>query len=191
MALSRPFILAVLGAVLAVATFTSMRAAGDRAEADQTSNAPRVVKLPLPTKNPQLQKDATTAPGQAKAAPKATAKAQPKGAAPATKKALAVKGVPPKVARALQAEKTVVLFFRQPGADDDATASAVHSIKSGRHVAVFSDRITHLARYQRVVTDLGISQAPAIVVVGKSHKATLLEGFVDEGSLKQRVKDAK
>jgi hypothetical protein len=198
MALSRPFVLAVLGALLAVATFASMRAAGQRAEADQTPAAPKVVALPRPGATKPLTKHAgTSAPAHAKAAPaagantKAQAKPQTAKAAPAKKAPAAPKGVPPKVARALQAHKTVVLFFRQPGADDDATASAVRSIKSGRHVTVFTDRITHLGRYQRVVADLGISQAPAIVVVGRSHKATLLEGFVDEGSLKQRVKDAE
>jgi outer membrane biosynthesis protein TonB len=192
MALSRPFILAVLGAVLAVATFASMRAAGQRAEADQTAAAPKVVAAPRPTqaKTPKKHPGATT---QTKAGPtvKAPMKTEPKKAAPAKKKASAIHGVPPKVASALQAKKTVVLFFRQPGADDDATESAVHSIKNGKHVAVFTDRISHLGRYQRVVANLGISQAPAIVVVGKDRQATLLEGFVDEGSLKQRVKDAK
>jgi cytoskeletal protein RodZ len=186
MALSRPFVLAVLGAVLAVATFASMRAAGQRAEADQTPNAAKVVVAPKPSTTKQLKKQSATTTPSAKAAPK---KAQPTPAK--AKKASAIHGVPPKVASALQAKKTVVLFFRQPGADDDATEAAVHSIKNGKHVAVFTDRITHLARYQRVVADLGISQAPAIVVVGRDRKATLLEGFIDEGSLKQRVKDAQ
>lgn len=191
--MSRPFVLAVLGAVLAVATFASMRAAGQRAEADQTPTAPKVVPLPKAAAAKALKKNAAAAKSDAKtkAEAKAPAKPEPKKAAPAAKKPAAITGVPPKVASALKAKKTVVLFFRQPGADDDATASAVHSIKTGKHVAVFTDRISHLGRYQRVVADLGISQAPAIVVVGKSHKATLLEGFIDEGSLKQRVKDAK
>jgi hypothetical protein len=197
MALSRPFVLAVLGALLAVATFASMRAAGQRAEADQTPTAPKVVALPktgagAPSLKKQAQVQAHTK-AKAKAKAQAPAKTEPTKATttPKVKKPAAVRGVPPKVADALQAKKTVVLFFRQPGADDDATESAVHSIKSGKHVAVFTDRISHLGRYQRVVADLGISQAPAIVVVGRSRKATLLEGFVDEGSLKQRVKDAR
>jgi hypothetical protein len=195
--MSRPFVLAVIGALLAVATFASMRAAGQRAEADQAPTAPKVVALPKPSATKPLEKNpGTAAPTHAKTAPKAGATAPTKPdtakAAPAAKaKPSAIKGVPPKVAAALGAHKTVVLFFRQPGADDDATQSAVRSVKGGRHVAVFTDRITHLARYQRVIADLGISQAPAIVVVGRSRKATLIEGFVDPGSLKQRVKDAR
>ncbi len=99
--------------------------------------------------------------------------------------------MPPKVARALESKKTVVLFFRQPGADDDATQSAVRSLRGKKQVAVFSDGIAHLARYRRVVTGLGITQAPSVVIVGRGRKAVLIEGFVDEGTLTQQVLDAR
>lgn len=162
MAVSRPFVLALLGAVLAVATFASMRSAGDRAQAE----------LPPKAEPEGPAAKATPTPG-------------------AKKPSAATAGVPPKVARALKSEKTVVLFFRQPGADDDATESAVRSLRGKKRVAVFSDGIAHLARYRLVVTGLGITQAPSVVIVGKSRKAVLIEGFVDKGSLTQQVLDAR
>lgn len=194
MALSRPFVLALLGAVLVVATFASMRSAGQRAQADQSPSA-SVVTPAKPGRSPVA--DAPTpskaAPSKAaplKASPNATAP-QPGASTPARKAPPTGSGVPPKVARALESKKTVVLFFRQPGADDDATQSAVRSLRGKKQVAVFSDGIAHLARYRRVVTGLGITQAPSVVIVGRGRKAVLIEGFVDEGSLTQQVLDAR
>ena len=59
-----------------------------------------------------------------------------------------MKGVPPKVGKALAARRTVVLFFRQPAADDDATAAAVRSVRGIKGVSVFTAPITKLARYR-------------------------------------------
>jgi hypothetical protein len=129
--MSRPFVLAVLGILLAAATFGSLRSAADQAQAEDTAQAPEV---------------------------------QP---------------------------ATVVLFFRQPAADDDATAAAVHSVRGIKGVSVFSAPITKLSRYRRVVSNLGVTQAPAVVVVGSDRKAFLLEGFIDAGTLRQQVKDVR
>lgn len=180
--MSRPFVLAVLGALLAVATFASMKSAADSAAADDTAAAPTVVQPAPSAKTPSKSPPATTpaAPAKPKAAKKKAAPAAP-----------AIKGVPPKVAKALAARRTVVLFFRQPAADDDATAAAVRSLRGAKNVSVFSAPITKLARYRRVVSGLGVSQAPAVVIVGQDRKARLIEGFVDGGTLRQQVKDAR
>ena len=180
MALSRPFVLAVIGALLAVATFASMRSAAERAQADDTANAPTVQRAP-----------SATAPAKpaAPAEPQSTTPAKPK--AEKKKAAPAVKGVPPKLGKALQSKRTIVLFFRQSAADDDATAAAVRSVRGTKNVAVFTAPITKVARYRRVINDLGVTQAPAVVIVGKDRKARLLEGYIDPLSLRQQVKDAR
>ncbi|MEA2178630.1 MAG: hypothetical protein QOG77_1927, partial [Solirubrobacteraceae bacterium] len=46
-------------------------------------------------------------------------------------------------------------------------------------------------RYGRLLENLGVSQAPAIVVIGRSGKARLVEGYVDGPSLAQVVADAR
>jgi len=203
MAVSRPFVLALLGAVLAVATFASMRSAGDRAQAEQSAAAPTLTPKPgrssvndapalrkAPPANAPRSKAPPSKPAPPNAEPEGPA-AKPTPTPGARKPSAATAGVPSKVARALESEKTVVLFFRQPGADDDATESAVRSLRGKKRVAVFSDGIAHLARYRLVVTGLGITQAPSVVIVGKSRKAVLIEGFVDKGSLTQQVLDAR
>ena len=102
------------------------------------------------------------------------------------------RGRPPPVARALAKKRVVVLFFRQSGsADDRAVASAVNGLKGRKGVSVFSDNIARLARYRAAVGQLGISQAPAVVIVGSDGKAKVVEGFVDGGTLTQQVVDAK
>jgi len=56
---------------------------------------------------------------------------------------------------------------------------------------VFSDRIENVARYRRIVGNLDVSQAPSVVIVPpRRSQARLLEGFVDEGSLRQQLLDA-
>jgi hypothetical protein len=182
MAVSRPFVLTVLGVLLAVATFASMRSAAERAQADDTAATPTV--QPAPGATTATEPD-TTAPAKPETT---TTPAKPKAAK--KKAAPAVEGVPPKVAKALQKRRTVVLFFRQPAADDDATAAAVRSVR-GKGVSVFTAPISKLARYRRVVNDLGITQAPAVVIVGKDRKARLLEGYIDPVSLRQQVKDGR
>ncbi len=172
MALSRPFVLVVLGALLAVASFASMRSAADRAQADDTAAAPQVVR-----------------PAPGRPAPTGTTPAP--NAKPKPKKPAAVAGVPPKVSKALVNRRTVVLFFNQPAADDAATAAAVRSTRGMKGVSVFSAPIAKLSSYRGVISGLGVSQAPTVVIVGKSRKARLIEGFVDAGTLQQQVRDAR
>jgi len=100
-------------------------------------------------------------------------------------------GMPLSVSKALEARKTVVLFFRgSPSADDHATARAVAGLR-GRGVAVFSDRIGKLGRYRAVVGDLGISQAPAVVIVDRKRSARVVQGYVDPTTLAQDVADSR
>jgi len=85
----------------------------------------------------------------------------------------------------------MIFFTRRGAADDSATGRSVRAVSRNRRVAVFRDRIGNLADYRRVVTGLGVSQTPSIVLVRPDNrKAHLIEGFVDEGSLRQAVADA-
>lgn len=192
MAVPRPLLLALIGAMLTCATFFAMRNAADTVNA---KDKPAKAAI-QPATPPKAHQSAAHKPGPAdsqssapkKAAP--AARTTPKAAEPkAPVKAFA--GVPPKVSRALQAKRTVVLFFRQPGADDDATSRAVSSLRGRKKVSVFKDGIAHLARYRSIVAGLGVTQAPAVVIVGRDRKAQLVEGFIDQGTLTQEVVDAR
>jgi hypothetical protein len=101
-------------------------------------------------------------------------------------------GAPLPVARALDGPKTVVVLFRGGGsADDRATARAVAALRSQPGVAVFSDRIGRLGRYRAVVDGLGISQAPAVVIVDRGRSARVVQGYVDPTTLAQDVADTR
>ena len=102
------------------------------------------------------------------------------------------RGMPLPVARALADRKIVVLFFGGAGSTDDReTGRAVAALRGQRGVAVFADRIGRLGRYRAVVGELGISQAPAVVIVDRARSARVVEGYVDPATLAQDVADTR
>ncbi|MGI8945820.1 MAG: hypothetical protein ACR2GL_06230 [Thermoleophilaceae bacterium] len=191
----------MIGAVLALAAFYATmgaRGAGDEAApapaptAEKESSAPKTPGSRKPKRaGSGASKEETRAlapaaqPPAGKAEASAKAETKPKVAAPT--------GVPPGVARALARRQTVVLFFYQRGAaaDDAAAARAVSSVRGRRGVAVFSAPISRLADYRGVTGGVGVSQAPAIVILDRDRKARLIEGFVDRETLAQEVADSR
>jgi hypothetical protein len=99
--------------------------------------------------------------------------------------------VPNKVDRALNAHKRVVLFFRQKGADDDSTASAINVLRKRTKALVVSDTVNNLASYGAVVQSVGVARAPSVVIIGKSGRARLIEGYIDSEALAQEVADTR
>jgi hypothetical protein len=98
-----------------------------------------------------------------------------------------------KAERAVAAHKKVVIFFQNPRAlDDKAVADSVRSLdRKTKNVVVLSDDLRNVDNYGKLLENLGVSQAPAIVVIGRSGKAQLVEGYVDGPSLVQVVADAR
>jgi hypothetical protein len=99
--------------------------------------------------------------------------------------------VPNKVDRALNAHKRVVLFFRQTGADDESTASAVNALRKRTKALVVSDSVNNLASYGAVVQSVGVTRAPSVVIIGRSGRARLIEGYIDSEGLAQEVADTR
>lgn len=216
MAVSRPVLLGVLGLLLATATLFAARGAGQStADSAQISAAPVATPPPdappvdpAPAGRPGGRAAGDTRPGtqngsdrdakrdaRADRTPARGGKPRPApgktaGALTGAERSLPA-GVPPDVGRALRARRVVVLFFGQGGADDQATATAVASLRDLKGVAVFTDGIQNLGKYTGVVTGLGVAQAPAVVIVGPRRRARLIEGFIDSGTLTQRVLDAR
>ena len=98
-----------------------------------------------------------------------------------------------KAEQAVADNKKVVIFFHNPRAlDDKAVAESVRSLdRRTKRVVVLSDDVRNTDRYGTLLEDLRVTQAPAIVVIGRSGKARLLEGYVDADSLVQVVADAR
>jgi hypothetical protein len=169
MALPRPALLAIAGAILSMLSFMVMRSIGTT-----EAGGP-----PLPAPAAQvLQQGHERGPGARKAPPKPP---PPK-----------VEGVPRAVADALAGGKVVVLLFVQPGgAEDRATAAHFRALSQlGGRVRAFRANIANVGRYSGIVANVGITQAPAVVIVGPDLKAAPpIEGYVDSGYLLQRVRD--
>lgn len=201
MTLSRPLLLALVGAVLVVAAFTATR--GMRAEV-----APPPPSTPAPSAPAAKPSNATSATGARSAAgatsaagakpgaaarPSAANGAEAPGAAKPAAPAQAEPdpGMPPAISRALARRRPVVLFLGQRGpADDTATRQAVRKLRRAR-VTVAHDDIANVARYGAVIRQLGLVQAPATIVIDRQGKARALEGYLDLGSLRQLVADAR
>jgi hypothetical protein len=98
-----------------------------------------------------------------------------------------------KAERAIADNRKVVIFFENPkGIDDKAVAQSVRSLdRRTKSVVVLTDDVQNADRYGSMVEDLGVNQAPAIVVIGRRGKASLIEGYIDAESLVQVVADAR
>src|SRR5687768_8541833 len=170
MALPRPTLLAIAGAMLSLISFTAMRTIGTQSVGD----------LPVPDIAAQGTVNAPSSPGK-----DTDAKPEP----PPEPRA---EDVPPAAADALAAGKVVVLLFTEKdAADDQATARHFSSLSQlGGDVQTFRAGISDVGRYAGIVSNLGITQAPSIVIVRPDLRAVPpIEGYVDSQYLMQRVKD--
>jgi hypothetical protein len=107
------------------------------------------------------------------------------------------RGLPKPVVTAWKRGDTVVLLVvRQGGIDDRLVRNSVRSLSSDRGVTVFVTRATRVARYSRITQGVGVSQAPALVVVrpkrvsGSVPEAQVSYGFRDAQGVVQAVHDA-
>jgi hypothetical protein len=98
-----------------------------------------------------------------------------------------------KAERAVADKRKVVILFQNPRAlDDKAVAAAVREVdRRMPKVVVLSDDVQNVDRYGSLLEDLGVNQAPAIVVIGRNGEARLIEGYTDAQSLAQVVAEAR
>jgi hypothetical protein len=197
MPISRPMLIALVAAVLALVGFYATQ--GMRASSGGSDSAAEVAPPPTPPSEPVSRADASSAPEpkakRAEAPQTAKARqdrAEARRAAEQRREQAKRRGMPLGMARALEDRRIVVLLFRgSDSADDRAAGRAVAALRGQRGLAVFSDRIGHLGRYRAVVGDLGISQAPAVVIVDRGSRARVVQGYVDPATLAQDVADAR
>ena len=195
MAVPRPVMLAILGLALIAGAFLVTRS-GSNESVTQASKAPQnpapapghSVKPLRPMPGTRFQK-----PGPAvhKPATRVPSHTLPRVARPRVPADVEVPDRAEAAAKALGSGKVVVFFFTRPGTPDDAaTASAVHSLKGVKGVAVFDANLDDIAAYRPMLANVGISQVPAVVIVRRGQRAVLFQGFVDAGTLRQNVADA-
>jgi hypothetical protein len=99
---------------------------------------------------------------------------------------------PRRAARAVHDHKKVVILFRNPrGLDDRAMVPVLRALDRRTQALVLTDHVDAVERYGKLVEDLGVSQTPSVVIIDRSGKARLIEGFVDSDTLTQAVADAR
>lgn len=99
---------------------------------------------------------------------------------------------PRAVKRAVKRNKGVVIFFRQRnGLDDSITDDAVAALRKRSSAFVVEDVVSNVASYGQVVIGVGVTRAPSIVIIGKSGRARLIEGYIDSTALAQEVADTR
>jgi hypothetical protein len=164
--LPRPVLLAIVGVVLAGSLFVFSR-----------RGAETTPSVPAPSE--------TVQPTDPAAKPQSTPPA-------ADKSKLGGRGLPSRVARALDAKKTVViLFWNKGGVDDRSVKNSVDQLpRRGGKTAVFTDKVANLSRYTRITTAASVTQTPALVVVNPEGKAEVLNGYYDFQTLRQYVRNA-
>jgi hypothetical protein len=99
---------------------------------------------------------------------------------------------PGRAARAVRDHKQVVILFRNSrGLDDRAMTSVMRDVDRRTKALVLTDEVDAVDRYGKLVEDLGVSQTPSVVIIDRSGKAQLIEGYVDSDTLTQAVADAR
>jgi hypothetical protein len=99
---------------------------------------------------------------------------------------------PRRAARAVRDHRKVVILFRNPrGLDDRAMLSVMRAVDGRTKALVLTDHVDAVERYGKLVEDVGVSQTPSVVLIDRSGKARLIEGYVDSNTLTQAVADAR
>lgn len=170
MAVPRHVLIALIGGVLVLAVFAFTRVAGqsgDEPAAAAPAPAPAALQPAPAGEQPGAQQPGAQQPAEQAEEP----------------------GVPARLERALaRGQVAVVAFTQKGGAEDSAVRSALDAL---RGVPVFIDDVRNIGAYREVVGQLAIERAPAVVVVDRNAKAQVVEGYVDAGSLRQLVEDAR
>jgi hypothetical protein len=115
-----------------------------------------------------------------------------RGATGGTSLAVLTSPNPRRAARAVRDHRKVVILFRNPrGLDDRAMSPVMRAVDSRTKALVLTDHVDAVERYGKLVEDLGVSQTPSVVIIDRSGKARLIEGYVDSDTLAQAVSDAR
>jgi hypothetical protein len=166
---------------------------------------PKAAEVPPATTSttattPATTPAATTPEAATKPDTATTTAPDPKPAEVAAIPAEALAKLPKDVARALTAQKTLVLGViadgetdYRPLADDDRyVRNALRDVnRYDGEVFVKTVPAGKLSEYGAMVNDLGVKQTPSIVVIDSELKGRVLTGYVDRIAINQVIADAR
>jgi pyruvate/2-oxoglutarate dehydrogenase complex dihydrolipoamide acyltransferase (E2) component len=137
-------------------------------------------------------------------APSETATATEGGAAPVISASTAAvsapsdRQLPHAVEVAYAEDKTIALLIvRDGGIDDHLVREATQVLEDEPHVALFSAKAKHVARFAQITGPLGVNQTPALIVIRPKHlngsgpaPASVTYGFQTKSDVRQAIQDA-
>lgn len=186
MAVPRPVLIALLGLAMLMAVFLATRNAQNESVTPPVTQAKPVA--------PKSGADKASRPSRPET--RQSTPAQKPEAKPAPRKPKPAETVPPQVreaAAAVEAGNVVVFFFTKPGAADDTLSrlSVKELERTTKGAEFFKADIADVGAYRPMLSQLEISQVPAVAIVRPGKRAVLLQGYVDAGTLRQHVADAQ
>jgi hypothetical protein len=186
-------VIGVLIAVVGLFLMTSMKKRSGSEEAPtQTTEAQLSTPQGTVDLNVQVTPSATAGAAGAAALPPAasTGTVSPDALVPGP-------GLPARVVAAWKGGNAVVLLIvRGGGIDDQLVKRSVASLSGDAGVSVFVARAGDVARYSRITQGVGVSRAPALVVIrplkesGSVPQAQVSYGFRNSQGVVQAVHDA-
>lgn len=202
MTLSRPVIIALIGAVAAAGLFVYTRSMGPEENIPPAEPSPSKSSGASPgagssaapstpgSASPSQGKAKTGSPGKANGAGGSGGKT---GSKPGSGAGPTPVSVPPPVARAMLQHKVVlVLFWSRGGPEDRVAKQVVDQVRGSMpssKVAVFEDLHKNVAKYSLIAGD--VSRSPSIVVVDRGLRSKVVSGYVDYGSIVHLIREAQ
>jgi hypothetical protein len=172
-ALPRPVLLGVVGVVLVGGVFFATHKSSSTSSSSTPAPADTAPAPQSPTATEPSKEPGKTTPGNS---------SQTGPAGP---------GLPPRVKRALDAHKVVVVFFwNKRGVEDRSVKASIDSLPHRKRVAVFTDGVRHLSRYTRITAAATVSSTPSLVVVDRKGEAEVVNGYLDRQTIRQYIQNA-
>jgi len=180
--------IALVGVMLVVVGFllvSGMGSGGEESAPESSATAPAT--------------EESTAPAEAAPATAATAGVAPViSASTAAVSAPSDRQLPHAVEVAYAEDKTIALLIvRDGGIDDHLVREATEVLEDKPHVALFSAKAKHVARFAQITGPLGVNQTPALIVIRPKHlngsgpaPASVTYGFQTKSDVRQAIQDA-
>lgn len=95
------------------------------------------------------------------------------------------------VTRALNHRRAIALLFYNPaGADDRAVKQELAAVPDHRGAVLkLTVPLRELQQYSVVTSQVTVNQSPTLVLIDRTHTASLIVGFADRFEIAQRVSD--
>ena len=91
----------------------------------------------------------------------------------------------------------VVLLVRDGGVDDHIVRRATRMLEGNSHVALFSAKAKHVARFAALTGPLGVNRVPALIVVRPKHlngggpaPASVTYGLNSQAGIRETIREA-